>query len=79
MLLGRYDRLAVDSEMRRFLGQRYPRRRWTPAAMKAHYACWHPFEFLAYWYELWADYVARHGQADQWERQDVGRRITVRR
>ncbi len=76
MLLGRYDRLAIDTELVRFLKQRYPRRRFTPVRARAHYAPWKPYAFLAYWFELWQDYVSRHGQSDQWSPDGVGRDIT---
>jgi len=79
MLLGRYDRLAVDTEMMRFLSEKYPKHQWTPGAMKKHYVHWHPFQFLAYWFELWCGYVAQHGQSDQWGLESVGRRITRKR
>lgn len=76
MLLGRYDRLAIDTEMMRFLRQRYPRRRWTPAAIRRHYDRWQPYQFLAYWFELWQDYVGRHGDPAGWDRRTVGPNIT---
>jgi 3-methyladenine DNA glycosylase/8-oxoguanine DNA glycosylase len=76
MLLGRYDRLAVDSEMLRLFRQRHPERAWTPADLRAYYECWRPFQFLAYWFDLWQDYVERHGQADQWWPNTTGQAIT---
>jgi len=78
MLLGDYSRLAVDTEMLRLLKQRYPRRKLTPAAIRAHYSAWQPYQYLAYWYELWSDYVGRHGRSDLWNPQQVGSRITDR-
>ncbi|MCC5827815.1 MAG: hypothetical protein JJU36_00070 [Phycisphaeraceae bacterium] len=61
MLLGRYDRLAFDTEMvrvaREHLGIDVSR---TPAGLKRlrarlerHYAPYGPWAFLAYWYDLW--------------------------
>jgi len=79
MLLGYYDRLAIDTEMVRLLTQRHPRRRFTPASIRAYYQPWQPYAFLAYWYELWADYVDRHGRAEQWSPMGVGREITSRK
>lgn len=76
MLLGRYDRLAIDSETLRFLTERFPRRRWTPAHIRAHYAGWQPHAFLAYWFELWQDYQRRHGPSAEWPPAQVGSRIT---
>lgn len=79
MLLGRYDRLAVDTEMLRLLKARHPRRRFTPASLEAYYQPWRPYQFLAYWFELWQDYVARHGESSSWSAQDEGSRITAAR
>jgi len=76
MLLGRYDRLAVDTEMMRHLKTHHPRKRWTARAIQQHYAPWAPYQFLAYWYELWQDYVDTHGQAHEWHVHAQGRRIT---
>lgn len=78
MLLGRYDRLAVDTEMVRFFRQKHPRRRFAPAAVEKYYQRWSPYQFLAYWFELWSDYVARHGRSEQWSPQGVGKAITTR-
>jgi 3-methyladenine DNA glycosylase/8-oxoguanine DNA glycosylase len=79
MLLGRYDQLPVDTELKRFLQERYPRRRFTPAAIRGCYDHWHPYQFLAYWYELWSGYTDRHGHAEDWQPDGTGRRITSRR
>ena len=76
MLLGHYDRLAIDTEMMRFLKTRHPRRRFTPAQIRKTYDLWHPYQFLAYWFELWQDYIQQHGDAEAWETEDIGRRIT---
>jgi 3-methyladenine DNA glycosylase/8-oxoguanine DNA glycosylase len=77
MLLGHYDRLPVDTELRRFLKDRDPARTWTPAAIRDEFAAWHPWQFLAYWFELWRGYTDRHGASDQWSPEGVGRRITT--
>lgn len=76
MLLGHYERLAVDTEMVRHLRQRYPRRRFTPTSIHRHYARWAPYQFLAYWFELWQGYIERHGDSATWDPAGVGRRIT---
>ena len=76
MLLGRYDRLAIDTEMMRYLKTRYPRRKWTPASIRRFYDPWQPYAFLVYWYDLWQDYIRRHGRSDQWEVTAVASRIT---
>jgi 3-methyladenine DNA glycosylase/8-oxoguanine DNA glycosylase len=77
MLVGRYDCLAIDTEMVRLLEHRYPGRAWTPAAMRDHYESWRPYQFLAYWYELWQDYVERHGHSEQWVPEQAGQSITA--
>jgi 3-methyladenine DNA glycosylase/8-oxoguanine DNA glycosylase len=77
MLLGHYDRLAVDTELKRFLADRHPRKRFTPAALRGYYDHWHPYQFLAYWFELWSDYTRRHGQSHEWDPGTTGRRITT--
>ena len=76
MLLGRYDCLAIDTEMTRLLGNRHPERTWTPASVRAYYEAWRPYQFLAYWFELWCDYVGRHGRPEEWLADGVGRSIT---
>jgi 3-methyladenine DNA glycosylase/8-oxoguanine DNA glycosylase len=75
-LLGRHDRLAIDTEMMRFLKTRHPRRRFTPATIRKYYDRWHPYQFLAYWFELWQGYVEQHGDSTGWQPEDIGRRIT---
>src|SRR5690606_29834930 len=76
MLLGRYDVLAIDTELVRVIKQRHPRRRITPAAVRRYYAAWHPYQFLAYWWELWSGYEHRHGPAHTWHPNRVGVQIT---
>jgi len=79
ILLGDYSRLAIDTETFRLLKERHPRRRFTAASIRACYRQWHPYQSLAYWYELWSDYVGRHGRSDLWSPADVGPRITSKR
>ncbi|HSW45597.1 MAG TPA: endonuclease III domain-containing protein [Phycisphaerae bacterium] len=76
MLLGDYSRLAIDTEMIRFFRGRHPRRRPTPVVIRAAYRRWHPYEYLAYWHEIWSDYTRRHGPSALWAAADMGRRIT---
>jgi len=75
-LLGRYDRLAIDSETYRHFrevhGMATPD---TPAAVKRlhakidrHYARYAPYAFLAYWFELWTGYERQRGSPPQWPR-----------
>lgn len=78
MLLGRYDCLAIDTELTRFLRERYPRRRFTPASIRRHYEAWTPYQFLAYWWELWSGYEQKHGPAHAWQPARTGPAITGR-
>ena len=68
-LLGRYDRLPVDSETLRHFRQLHnvhgSLKRVTRAAQK-HYNRYAPFQFIAYWYELWSDYERRFGKSRVW-------------
>lgn len=66
MLLGHYDRLAIDSETVRHFRKRFPRRKATPVNIRKHYQAYQPYAFLAYWYELWADYAGTNGNASEW-------------
>jgi len=79
MLMGHYNRLAVDTELMRHLKLNHRRRRFTPARAQSYYVPWHPYQFLAYWYELWSGYQARNGRADSWSPDNVGPNITLPR
>ncbi len=51
---GRHDFIAVDTEFRRFVRDRYHRgRRVSDLAMLRRYAKWGRWKYLAYWAELW--------------------------
>jgi 3-methyladenine DNA glycosylase/8-oxoguanine DNA glycosylase len=51
---GRHDFIAVDSEFRRFVRERYHGgRRIADATMLRRYAKWGKWKYLAYWSELW--------------------------
>ncbi|MCX5661948.1 MAG: hypothetical protein NTW19_19895 [Planctomycetota bacterium] len=71
-LLGRYDRVAIDSEtyrhFREELGIPTPE---VPTKLHpqidAHFARWAPFQFLAYWFDLWQSSERRVGDARQWD------------
>ena len=53
---GRYDFIAVDTEFRRFVRQRYHGgRAVSDAAMLRRYAKWGRWKYLAYWSELVAE------------------------
>jgi 3-methyladenine DNA glycosylase/8-oxoguanine DNA glycosylase len=62
--LGRYNALAIDSETYRHFRQYHhiatpdnPQR--LHETIRKHYARFAPYQFLAYWYELWTDYEHR--------------------
>lgn len=68
-LLGRYDRLAVDSELIRHFAQVHNvtgDMKQVTAAAVAYYQAYHPYQFLAYWFEQWGSYESRFGAARQW-------------
>jgi 3-methyladenine DNA glycosylase/8-oxoguanine DNA glycosylase len=55
---GRHDFIAVDTEFRRFVRDRYHRgRKVSDATMLRHYRTWGRWQYLAYWAELWASVV----------------------
>lgn len=69
-LLGRYSRLAIDTELVRhgksalgFVGDD----RQVIRQLHAHYEPFGPHKFRSYWLEMWAGYEARLGHAWQWE------------
>lgn len=52
---GRHDFIAVDTEFRRFVRERYHAgRKVSDAAMLRRYAKWGRWKYLAYWSELWS-------------------------
>lgn len=69
-LLGRYSRLAIDTELVRhgkqalgFVGDD----RQIIRQLHAHYEPFGPHKFRSYWLEMWVEYEARLGPAWQWE------------
>ena len=51
---GRYDFIAVDTEFRRFVRERYHGgRKVKDATLVRRYAKWGRWQYLAYWSELW--------------------------
>ena len=62
---GRHDSIAVDTEFRRFVRERYHRgRRVSDAAMLRRYAKWGRWKYLAYWSELWSSVATPLQPAD---------------
>jgi 3-methyladenine DNA glycosylase/8-oxoguanine DNA glycosylase len=64
--LGRYDRLAIDTETYRHVtgrrgGSRLPNRAAMDRRIRARYRKYRPYQFLAYWFELWCGYKQRAG------------------
>jgi len=54
---GRHDFIAVDTEFRRFVRERYHRgRAVSERTMLRHYARWGRWKYLAYWSELWGTF-----------------------
>jgi len=57
---GRHDFIAVDTEFRRFVRDRYHRgRRVADATLLRRYRKWGRWKYLAYWTELWSSVAAR--------------------
>ncbi|HRQ72671.1 MAG TPA: hypothetical protein PLU35_06555 [Phycisphaerales bacterium] len=79
-LLGRYSRLALDTESvrhaRAVLGYD-----GTDAAvlrrLKAHYEPFGEHRFRSYWFELWRFYERKRGPAHTWEREAVENTFTA--
>ena len=52
MLLGRYERLAIDSELRAFTAKKYFKgETGTEAQLRALYEPWGRWQYLAYWFD----------------------------
>jgi 3-methyladenine DNA glycosylase/8-oxoguanine DNA glycosylase len=79
-LLGRYSRLAIDTESLRHGravlgftgGDRQVERR-----LRAHYEPFGRQRFRSYWFEMWTFYEAKHGKAWTWEPRAVGTAFTA--
>jgi 3-methyladenine DNA glycosylase/8-oxoguanine DNA glycosylase len=57
---GRHDFIAVDSEFRRFVRERYHRgRKVADETLLRRYAKWGRWKYLAYWSELWESVADR--------------------
>ncbi len=71
-LLGRYDHVPIDTETYRHYCLRYNVDRPAKptvldAQIRAHYDRYAPYQFLAYWFDLWRDYERRFGNAWTWD------------
>jgi 3-methyladenine DNA glycosylase/8-oxoguanine DNA glycosylase len=83
-LLGRYDRLAIDTETYRHFEQAHnlPRGKnpkLIHPRIEAHYAKYKPYQFLAYWFDLWKDYQKRFGRSWEWDAEKHGPNFTAAR
>lgn len=79
-LLGRYSRLAIDTETERHardhLGFRETGRE-LKARIESHYARFGDQKFRSYWFELWEAYEGRRGPAWSWTRRETGPSFTA--
>lgn len=79
-LIGRYSRLALDTESVRHARSVLGMRGEPGAIMKRlakHYEPFGEHRFRSYWFELWADYERKRGPACTWERETTGRTFTA--
>lgn len=79
-LLGRYARLAIDTETVRHgkaaLGMTGTDRQIIKK-LEAHYEPFGEFKFKSYWFELWDFYEQKRGPAHLWDRETTGRTFTA--
>ncbi|MEM6459325.1 MAG: hypothetical protein AAF710_08050 [Planctomycetota bacterium] len=86
-LVGRYDKLAIDTETYRHFCLHFKVKRpkgddarglkRLHGKIEKHYGQYAPYQFLAYWFELWADYQSRYGPAWRWDRDTTGQQFTA--
>ena len=81
-LLGWYDRVAIDTETYRHFRQVHGitcdgDTKKLRARIESHYARFAPYQFLAYWFELWGAYEDRFGGAVGWTAEDPGPNFTA--
>ena len=82
MLLGHYDRVAIDTETYRHWCQMHGIERPKDAktlhpAIEEYYNRFSPYQFKAYWLELWGDYERRFGLATAWDAATDGPNFTA--
>ncbi|MEM9064440.1 MAG: hypothetical protein AAGB51_03005 [Planctomycetota bacterium] len=79
-LLGRYSRLAIDTETIRHaknvLGYAGTERE-LHKKIEAHYEPFGAHKFRSYWFELWEFYEQKAGPAETWRRDSVARAFTA--
>jgi len=81
-LLSRYDRLAIDTETYRHFRQRHgiatPKNpKQLHKQIEAHFAKYAPYQFLAYWFDLWRGYESHAGDARSWDAAEHGPSFTA--
>lgn len=81
-LLGHYDHLPIDTETYRhychITGAPRPGNiKQLDPLIHARYDRYRPYQFLAYWFELWRDYERRYGDAWTWDPQTTGANFTA--
>jgi 3-methyladenine DNA glycosylase/8-oxoguanine DNA glycosylase len=79
-LLGRYSRLALDTESVRHGRVVLGMEGEGQAMMKrlaAHYEPFGAHKFRSYWFELWSYYESKRGPAHTWDRETTGRTFTA--
>jgi len=80
MLLGRYSRLAIDTETIRHgkavLGMTGTDRQITKK-LEAHYEQFGEFKFKSYWFELWTFYETKQGPSQEWDREETATAFTA--
>ncbi|HXI13441.1 MAG TPA: hypothetical protein VNM92_12485 [Thermoanaerobaculia bacterium] len=63
---GRFDFIAVDTEFRRFVRERYHQgRKVSDATLQRRYRKWGKWKYLAYWSELWNEIASVTGKPSQ--------------
>lgn len=82
MLIGFYDRLAIDTETYRHfcLIQKIDRPdnpKTLHDPIETYYGKWAPYDFIAYWFELWRDYESRFGPSHRWDREKDAKQFTA--
>ncbi len=79
-LLGRYSRLALDTESVRHaktvLGMKGTDAR-IMKRMAGHYDAFGAHKFRSYWFEIWSFYENKRGAATTWERETTGKTFTA--
>ncbi|MCA9271811.1 MAG: hypothetical protein KDA31_02075 [Phycisphaerales bacterium] len=81
MLLGRYSRLAIDTETVRHgkaaLGFKGTDRQIIKKLEK-HYEPFGEYKFKSYWFELWTFYETKQGPSETWDREKTATAFTAK-